>query len=80
MCLNDCVLPEDVLNEAEQASNSLIPEKSKGRSGQVRSGQVRSGQVRSFFLLFPEDDEFTVLFWSASSGRPCIVEEKSCLQ
>jgi hypothetical protein len=26
-----CVLPEDVLNEAEQASNSLIPEKSKGR-------------------------------------------------
>jgi hypothetical protein len=47
MCLNDCVLPEDVLNEAEQASNSLIPEKSKGRSGQVRSGQVRSGQVRS---------------------------------
>jgi hypothetical protein len=31
MCLNDCVLPEDVLNEAEQASNSLIPEKSKGR-------------------------------------------------
>jgi hypothetical protein len=38
MCLNDCVLPEDVLNEAEQASNSLIPEKSKGRSGQVRSG------------------------------------------
>jgi hypothetical protein len=29
--LNDCVLPEDVLNEAEQASNSLIPEKSKGR-------------------------------------------------
>jgi hypothetical protein len=23
MCLNDCVLPEDVLNEAEQASNSL---------------------------------------------------------
>jgi hypothetical protein len=70
MCLNDCVLPEDVLNEAEQASNSLIPEKSKGRSG----------QVRSFFLLFPEDDEFTVLFWSASSGRPHIVEEKSSLQ
>jgi hypothetical protein len=31
MCLNGCVLPEDVLNEAEQASNSLIPEKSKGR-------------------------------------------------
>jgi hypothetical protein len=31
MCLNDCVLPEDVLNEAEQASNSLIQEKSKGR-------------------------------------------------
>jgi hypothetical protein len=31
MSLNDCVLPEDVLNEAEQASNSLIPEKSKGR-------------------------------------------------
>jgi hypothetical protein len=30
MCLNDCVLPEDVLNEAEKASNSLIPEKSKG--------------------------------------------------
>jgi hypothetical protein len=25
------VLTEDVLNEAEQASNSLIPEKSKGR-------------------------------------------------
>jgi hypothetical protein len=32
MCLNDCVLPEDVLNEAEQASNSLISEKSKGIS------------------------------------------------
>jgi hypothetical protein len=31
MCLNDCVLPEDILNEAEQASNSLIPKKSKGR-------------------------------------------------
>jgi hypothetical protein len=31
MCLNDCVLSKDVLNEAEQASNSLIPEKSKGR-------------------------------------------------
>jgi hypothetical protein len=31
MCLNDGVLPEDVLNEAEKASNSLIPEKSKGR-------------------------------------------------
>jgi hypothetical protein len=31
MCLNDCVLPEDVLNEAEQASNNLIPEKSKVR-------------------------------------------------
>jgi hypothetical protein len=31
MCLNDCVLPEDVLNEAEQASHSLIPEKSKSR-------------------------------------------------
>jgi hypothetical protein len=31
MCLNDCVLSEDVLNEAEQASNSLIPKKSKGR-------------------------------------------------
>jgi hypothetical protein len=30
MYLNDCVLPEDVLNEAEQASNSLILEKSKG--------------------------------------------------
>jgi hypothetical protein len=30
MCLNDRVLPEDVLNEAEQASNSLISEKSKG--------------------------------------------------
>jgi hypothetical protein len=28
---NDCVLTEDVLNEAEQASNSLIPEKLKGR-------------------------------------------------
>jgi hypothetical protein len=26
-----CVLPEDVLNEAEQASNSTITEKSKGR-------------------------------------------------
>jgi hypothetical protein len=31
MCLNDCVLPEDVLNEEEQTSNSLIQEKSKGR-------------------------------------------------
>jgi hypothetical protein len=29
MCLNDCVLPEDVLNEAEPASNSLIPENQK---------------------------------------------------
>jgi hypothetical protein len=24
MCLNDCVLPEDVFNKAEQVSNSLI--------------------------------------------------------
>jgi hypothetical protein len=31
MCFNDCVLPEDVLNEAKQASDSLIPEKSNGR-------------------------------------------------
>jgi hypothetical protein len=37
MCLNDCVLPEDVLNEAEQASNSLIPEKSK-RDNQIIGG------------------------------------------
>jgi hypothetical protein len=31
MRLNHCVLSEDVLNEAEQDSNNLIPEKSKGR-------------------------------------------------
>jgi hypothetical protein len=31
MSLNDTVLPENILNEAEQALNSLIPEKSKGR-------------------------------------------------
>jgi hypothetical protein len=31
MSLNDSVLPENILNEAEQALNSLIPEKSKGR-------------------------------------------------
>jgi hypothetical protein len=44
MCLNDCVLPEDVLIEAEQASNSLIPEKSKGRysGGQNKVGQVKT--------------------------------------
>jgi hypothetical protein len=28
--------------------------------------------LKIFFLLFPEDNDFTVLFWSASSGRPCI--------
>jgi hypothetical protein len=31
MSLNDSVLPENILNEAEQALNILIPEKSKGR-------------------------------------------------
>jgi hypothetical protein len=31
MSLNDSVLPENVLNEEEQALNSSIPEKSKGR-------------------------------------------------
>lgn len=31
MSSNDNVLPENVLNEAEQALNTLIPEKSKGR-------------------------------------------------
>jgi hypothetical protein len=31
MTLNDSVLPENLLNEEEQALNSLIPEKSKGR-------------------------------------------------
>jgi hypothetical protein len=31
MSLNDSVLSENVLNEEEQALNSLIPEKSKGR-------------------------------------------------
>jgi hypothetical protein len=36
MCLNDCVLPEDVLNEAEQASSSLIPEKSKGQVSEIK--------------------------------------------
>jgi hypothetical protein len=30
------------------------------------------GFFKIFFLLFPEDDDFTVLFWSASSDRPCI--------
>jgi hypothetical protein len=29
--LNDSVLPENILNEAEQPLNSLIPQKSKGR-------------------------------------------------
>jgi hypothetical protein len=29
--LHDSVLPENVLNEEQQALNSLIPEKSKGR-------------------------------------------------
>jgi hypothetical protein len=29
--MSDSVLPENILNEAEQALNSLIPEKSKGR-------------------------------------------------
>jgi hypothetical protein len=29
MSLNDSVLPENVLNEEEQALNSLIPEKSR---------------------------------------------------
>jgi hypothetical protein len=32
MSLNDSVLPENVLNEEEQALNSLIPEKSKGNT------------------------------------------------
>jgi TRAP-type C4-dicarboxylate transport system substrate-binding protein len=31
MSLNHNVLPENILNEAEQAVNSLIPEKSKGK-------------------------------------------------
>jgi hypothetical protein len=31
MSFNDNVLPENVLNEEEQALNSLIPEKSEGR-------------------------------------------------
>jgi hypothetical protein len=31
MSLNDSVLPENIVNEAEQALNSLIPEKSKDR-------------------------------------------------
>jgi hypothetical protein len=31
MSLNDSVLPKNVLNEEEQALNSLIQEKSKGR-------------------------------------------------
>jgi hypothetical protein len=29
MSLNDSVLPENILNEAEQALNSLIPENQK---------------------------------------------------
>jgi hypothetical protein len=36
MCLNDCVLPEDVLNEAEQASNSLIPGKIKRQISEIK--------------------------------------------
>jgi hypothetical protein len=43
MCLNDCVLPEDVLNEAEQASNSLISEKSKQVSEIKRDNQTIGG-------------------------------------
>jgi hypothetical protein len=41
MSLNDSVLPENVLNEEEQALNSLIPEKSKGRRylSEIKQGQ-----------------------------------------
>jgi hypothetical protein len=31
MSLNDSVLPENIVNEADQALNRLIPEKSKDR-------------------------------------------------
>jgi hypothetical protein len=36
MCLNDCVLPEDVLNEAEQASNSLNTGKIKRQVSEIK--------------------------------------------
>jgi hypothetical protein len=32
-----------------------------------------------FFLLFPEDDDFAILFWSASSDRPCILRSRKKL-
>jgi hypothetical protein len=31
--------------------------------------------LNNYFLLFPEDDDFTVLFWSASSNRPCVFHD-----
>jgi hypothetical protein len=34
---------------------------------------MRMGFFSIFFLLFPEDDDFAVLFWSASSDRPRII-------
>jgi hypothetical protein len=34
---------------------------------------MRIDFFKIFFLLFPEDDDFTVLFWSASSDRPCVM-------
>jgi hypothetical protein len=38
------------------------------------------GFLKIFFLLFPEDDDFTVLFCSASSDRPCIIDYFPALQ
>jgi hypothetical protein len=33
---------------------------------------MRMDFKKIFFLLFPEYDDFAVLFWSASSDRPCM--------
>ncbi|KAH0815964.1 hypothetical protein GEV33_006827 [Tenebrio molitor] len=46
MSLNDSVLPENVLNEEEQALNSLIPEKSKGRREKQLSSREKYTEVQ----------------------------------
>jgi hypothetical protein len=46
MFLNDCVLPEDVLNEAEQASNSLIPEKIKRQVSEIKRDNQTIGRSK----------------------------------
>jgi hypothetical protein len=46
MCLNDCVLPEDVFNEADQASNSLIQEKSKRQVSEIKRDNQTIGRSK----------------------------------